>query len=226
MNKLKSIGILSGAGAKAGYRMYESILFGFNKNLHSDSDYPNIVMSNYPFSCLSSTGVVDKALAKKELKTALLPLSQCDKIIVSCNSFHPYLNFLHASRLISLPGCALAAFNASRLPNKKALLLSSSSFKGDFAPYSNKNICLMDSKVEALCNKIISQFIKNKSKVSTSLLFKELSAQINANGYTHIIVACTELSLIDWSSFTKTNNVKIIDSAQESIKSLLNWYKS
>ncbi len=216
----KTIGIISGAGAFAGLNLYSKLLNKFSTPGTSlDKDFPQVILHNYPFSSIDQSGVVCPNLAKKEIEKSLQPLASCDKIILACNSLHNYIN---DSRLMSLPLIGLQQFNQSNNTDKKALILCSESSKkqkifGDYDSIVYQSDNLSKIGEEVILRKISG--IKFNELSYMNSVFKEAKT-IKA---THVIVGCTELSMLNWNKFPYPPYV--LDCVDLIIEEAFSWSK-
>lgn len=194
----KLIGIVSGAGAFAGLNLYSKLLKRFSTpHISLDKGFPQIILHNYPFSSMNQRGVVLPTLAKKEIEESLKPLISCDKIILACNSLHKYIN---DPRLMSLPLIGLNQFKKSNSTCKKALVLCSESSKQQKIFGEKNSIIYQSDYLSKLGQEVILKKISG-IKVNELSYMNSVFNEANTIKATHIIVGCTELSMLNWHKF-------------------------
>lgn len=92
MNKSIKFGIISGAGPMAGCLMYQYVIQKLQQQgAWRDSDFPEILLFNVPFSDMLSSDT-DNAKIRRELLHAIQFLHQhVDYIYIACQTLHAYL---------------------------------------------------------------------------------------------------------------------------------------
>lgn len=211
----KKLGIISGAGAFSGLFLYEKILKEISASgIEKDKDFPQIILHNYPFESMNEKGIENIELAHLELNCALKPLSECEKIIIACNTLH----LIHEEeRLINLPELILKELSVI---NEKALILCSQSSK-HYKLFGNDHF-YSDNHLSEFSNKIILDKLKGVSTTEQQYI-NEVIYQARKLGVNTIVVGCTELSMIDWK-FYLYPNLKFIDGIELATKQVLNWH--
>ncbi len=194
----KTIGIISGAGAFAGLNLYSKLLKKFSTpSISLDKDFPQVILHNYPFSSMDQSGVMCPNLARKEIEESLQPLISCDKIILACNSLHNYIN---DPRLMSLPLIGLEQFNKSNHTEKKALILCSESSKQQKIFGVNNSIIYQSDNLSQIGQEVILKKISG-TKFNELFYMNSVFKEAKTIKATHIIVGCTELSMLNWNKF-------------------------
>lgn len=220
MNTLKSakmLGILAGAGAFAGHHLYGRILCYFSsQNCTEDWHFPRIILHNYPFYSMDNTGVQSMAGVTKELYDAIQPLDACEKIIIACNSLH---DVLKDNRLISLPQLVLKEFKTKEYLEQNSLVICSSFSKKNKVFGSTVNY--MSEELEQYCQTMIAHKMAGR-KINESQFIHQVLREVKNKEIEHLIVGCTELSMLQWSELNSFVNV--IDPVELLAKEVYSWY--
>jgi aspartate/glutamate racemase len=213
--------IISGAGIIAGTHFYNEFLkelIGLKK-FKKDSDFPEIVLYNYPFSSIKNNGELDEVEGKKELEAILDRFPEFNYVVIACNTFHVLK--LDNSKILSLPGHVLAEIESIAERTKKVLVLCSS-YSREKKLFDNKDVVYPSSDLNLLMDRIISSNIYSLNSY-TKEDFEQLNEFIKNKNITHLIVGCTELSLIDWENIVE---IPVIDSNKLIIKNLISKIES
>lgn len=93
--RIKTIGIVGGAGPMAGVFLLKYIFLMSQKifNCHQDADYPKVIYINYPFSDMLSDEI-DKDRVRDELQLCLDDLRNngATVLAIACNTLHGFLD--------------------------------------------------------------------------------------------------------------------------------------
>jgi aspartate/glutamate racemase len=212
--------IVSGAGIIAGTHFYNEFLkelIGLNE-FKKDSDFPEIVLYNYPFKSIKNNGDLDEVQCNEELEAILDKFSDFDYVVITCNTFH-VLN-LKNNKILSLPGHVLEEVENIKDVNKKGLVLCSS-YSREKKLFDNENLIYPSRDLNFLVDKVISANIHSINHYKKEE-FTQLNDFIRSNNITHLIIGCTELSLIDWKNIVE---IPVIDSYKLVIDSLISKIK-
>lgn len=212
--------IISGAGIIAGTHFYNEFLKEIIslQKFRNDSEFPEIVLYNYPFSSIKNNGVLDELKGKEELEAILEKFPEFDYIVIACNTFHVLK--LSNNKILSLPNHVLVEFESIQDSVKKGLILCSS-YSREKKLFNNDNLIYPSSEINLLLDTIISEniyIIKEYKKEQ----FNQLNEFIKNKNITHLIVGCTELSLIDWEKIVE---IPVIDSNKVIINKLISKIK-
>ncbi|MBI2572359.1 amino acid racemase [Candidatus Woesearchaeota archaeon] len=95
---MKKIGILGGMGPAASASLYSRIVAYCQQryNATQDTDYPQIMLYSIALEGFDESGITDEALVLKQLLQGIkmLEMSQCDFIIMPCNTIHYFIDQL------------------------------------------------------------------------------------------------------------------------------------
>ncbi len=190
---MKKFGIIAGAGSMAGVYTYKAIIEYFAQSEQcKDSSFPHLKIINYPFKSTDKTGVFDKELSVKEIKSVLSDMEDCDYVFILCNSIHAvmssYFSSKELSKIISLPQLVkLSDFDSS----KKTLVVSSqSSGEENLFGFLGGNVSYLDEVMQDKMNAFIQDTIENKKNTELTLA---LSDFVKSQDYEQIVLGCTEL---------------------------------
>lgn len=208
--------IISGAGIIAGTHFYNEFLkeiIGLNK-FRKDSDFPEIVLYNYPFTSIQNNGQLDEVEGKREIEAILNKFPDFDYVVIACNTFHVLK--LESNKVLSLPGYVLKEVESIAERSKKGLVLCSS-YSREKKLFDNENLVYPSSDLNLLIDRIISENIYSINHYKKED-FAEINEFIKSEKITHLIVGCTELSLIDWKNIVE---IPVIDSSKLIINKLI-----
>lgn len=210
--------IISGAGILAGTHLYNQLVKGIVelKKFNQDCDFPEIVLYNYPFESIESNGNLKEDLAKKELEKIINKFSDFDHIIIACNTFHTLS--LSSTNILSLPGTALDKLN--KINNKKSLVLCSA-YSKEKELFASKDVVYTNEEISIYIEEIISKNIYSYNKYEKED-FKKLNEFIKNQNISHLVIGCTELSIIDWKNIV---DIPVIDAVELVVNDLLNKLK-
>ncbi len=95
---MKKIGILGGMGPAASSSLYARIISYCQKKYNSvqDNEYPQVMLYSIALDGFDETGIVDAQLVLKQLLQGIkmLEMSQCDFIVIPCNTVHVFIEQL------------------------------------------------------------------------------------------------------------------------------------
>lgn len=215
--------IVSGAGFLAGSNLYMRFVNSLIKkvNFQKDSDYPEVILHNYPFSEIDESGFMGDKI-KQELNNVLVFYKNVDILVLGCNTLHLLdMNLVNVKRMIHLPNLAINEVARSVLDStfeKNVLALCSeysvkeNLFKSPFVKYPS-------DKLQKVCTHWIGENI-HKKYVPTKEEMDVLKKEIVERKISHLIIGCTELNEIDWSCLNGL--CKIVDSANLAINEVVN----
>lgn len=209
--------IISGAGLLAGSHLYGQLVqrLASHPQLEKDSDYPEIILHNYPFQSIDEQGNLNTTLARKELNKVLQTHGDVTHVLVACNTLH-LLGLKQIKGLIHLPEQALLEFENVASKKKALVLCSEYSRKNDL--YYHHEIIYPNSQLAHMQDMLISKNITgfhNPTHEEVSLLH----SVIESEGITHLIIGCTELSMIKWQRLV---SIPVIDSVEVALNKLMN----
>lgn len=218
---MKKIGILAGAGALAGLSLYSKFLYKLTEcGVREDKDFPQIILHNYPFESMSDEGISCLSTAKKEIRMAFEPFKDCEKIIIACNSLH---SIVMDDRLINLPLIGIETFKQTASPNEKALIICSSSSKQSKVFGMNRNVSYLSDELSNQSNKVIAKKMGG-GYVDEIDYIQSVFKEAKTIGATHIIVGCTELSMLNWDNY-KDVGFNILDCMDLAVEEAIEWHK-
>ncbi len=185
--KPKTIGIVGGAGPIAGAFLLERLLtlsmsrYGCAR----DADFPKVLLISYPFSAMLAADL-DALQIKKELQECLTVLRQngASVLAIACNTLHAFLDENEAD-LIHLPRTV-----AEVIPSDVTPLVLCTSTAVRFALHQRFFPChYPEIRTQEEVDQIIDMILKGKA------IKEKLSAVLEGQVASHIILGCTELSL-------------------------------
>lgn len=213
--------IISGAGLLAGTHIYNELIKDVLLNFHyqTDSEFPEIILYNFPFKSIDNHGYLNEELALIEISSILKKFPDINKTIIACNTLH--LVKLDHSSLIPLPKVIIDEFNKSFKSHEKGLVLCSeySRVKNLF---SHSNLQYPSSSINVFIDSIINNNIGFYYKNYVKEDFNELNAFIKNNNISYLLVTCTELSMMPWCKFV---DIPVLDSAKIAIQHVIESLK-
>lgn len=209
--------IISGAGLLAGTYLYNTLISEIVSHckIESDDSYPEIILYNYPFKSIGYNGFLDKELAKLELNKIYNLFADIDIIILACNTYH-LLN-IHPDNLLSLPEIVKKSFKEINFLGKKGLVLCSK-YSRDNNLFNEKYLEYPSIEISETFDEIIKKSISS-NVLLTANDFLVINRYIKENKITHLIIGCTELSMLLIEQFC---DVQVLDSAKLAIKEVVN----
>lgn len=208
--------LVSGAGIIAGTHLYNYLIkkiMGLGL-FAKDSDYPEIILHNHPFKGINEYGELNYSIAKDELDTIVSRYPQMDAILIACNTLH--LIEMSYSGLVNLPKITMNYFDIIKKENKKGLVLCSR-FSRENNLFNNKGLQYLPDNLSHQIDEVIKENITNPKNYKKEQ-FSLLNEYINKGKFTHLIVGCTELSLMNWS---KLVSIPILDTGKIAIDSIV-----
>lgn len=205
---MKKIGIIGGAGPEAGSLLFNKIIRLYQqKGAWKDSDFPQIVLINYPFSEMILTANTNVII--QELQDAVNQLEKigCEIIAIACNTLHVFVPLVKfKARFISIIDAVLS--EAEKREIKSALFIGS--LTSSFAHlYDNKKIKIIDIAFPEI-NNAIEAILKNQYDEQLSNLLSEIINK-KEERFEAVILGCTEFSVLQEKYPLKTNKI-ILDS--------------
>lgn len=208
--------LISGAGLIAGTNLYNYLI----KKIidlgvfYKDSDYPEIILHNHPFKGINEYGEINYSLAKDELESIVSRYPNMDSIIIACNTLH--LVKLDIPNLLNVPQTTINYFEKIKKHNKKGLVLCSK-FSRENNLFENNNLHYLPNNLSIKIDEIIKENIA-KPNHHKKESFTFINEYISENNITHLIIGCTELSIMNWSKFV---SVPVLDTGKLAIESLV-----
>ncbi len=187
---MKSIGIVGGAGPRAGILLFEKI-FEICQEVYKcnrDFEFPKIILINVPFSEMLMDPNVE--VISEELEGALAQLENngCDLLGIACNTLHGFMKKPN-SKLINI---------TSVIPEKSSLrddvLVLCSSTSRDRGVYNHiVNKRYLSTGGQLKLDRLIDGILKGNVTQNESMVLSKL---IKEESKGNIILGCTELSYL------------------------------
>ncbi len=172
MNKKKfnkySIGIIGGAGPMAGITLMQNIIKVCQEKYFCrlDEDFPKVILISIPFSQMLKPDCNEQKedLVTNELNESIefLINNNVDKILISCNTLHYFLNKeKYNDKIINLISCTSDYIKEKFISNKEILLLATS-VTSKSKLYNYKNIIKPEIKEQKIIDEIILKIMSGK----------------------------------------------------------------
>ncbi len=209
----KTIGIISGAGPRAGVYLLDRLLCLAQEEYGCcrDRDFPKILLLSYPFSEMLTEGV-DITPVKQELQGCLTTLrSQGASVLaIACNTLHSFLEGENPD-LVSLP--ELLASKVAGGP-KPLVLCTSTSVR--FQLHRRHFPCIYLSKeAQRELDRAIDEILSGEEEKALI----RLNAILQQTPEQTILLGCTELS--QCASRLKIEGKKIIEPLEIAARKIL-----
>jgi aspartate racemase len=206
---MKKIGILGGSGAFGTVHLLHRIFSIATKKYNAihDHDFPNIIIHNSPLESLDAEAHFTTTTYLNLLKNIKdLESIGCSTIIIACNTLHFYhteiqKQLLPSTNLVNAFDLLREYCNQQKDNEKKINILCSQNsselqlHKKYLSPY---DILYPNTLVQKDLNKIIEDVIANKQNLYTTLKLQNIINQLEINTTSFTIIACTELSIINY----------------------------
>jgi aspartate racemase len=185
----QTIGIVGGAGPIAGVFLLERLLMLARSKYgcYRDADFPKILLLNFPFSDMLSSGK-NVTRSQQELKEALNLLRQngAQVLVIACNTLHAFLGKEEdLSDLVVLPHISLLS---DELP---LVLCTSTSVQ--FGIHKSFFPCKYPPPlVQQEIDQIIDAILRGAEE---SWLIEKLLQILEAQTASTVVLGCTELSI-------------------------------
>lgn len=214
--KLKSIGIVGGAGPMAGAALLERVLSlaGSTYGCYKDSDFPRIFLLSFPFSEML-TPEMDVEQLKKELRECLNQLRNngADVLAIACNTLHAFLDQWEDQKdLVHLPNSLVNIIPPAEIP---LVLCTTTSVK--FGLHKQYFRCdYPNPEMQRSIDTIIDRVLRGSDE---EIIVQDLLDVLQNHTSKTIILGCTELSL--FAPRLQNLNKTIIDPLEVAANELL-----
>lgn len=226
--KMKTIGILGGMGPLASATVYTRIISGAQEqyNAQQDIDYPPIALYSLPLYGFDETGITDIDLVKSQLVDGvkILERSGSDFIVIACNTVHIFMEEMRGAVSIPIIDLPLATIKRVVAQDFTKVGLISSATTRESCLYldhlNEEGMCVVNvtDEEQKTVNDIILHVMKGDvNSVVTESLCK-IMRRLIVDGAEAIILACTELPLVD---FSQVDTVPIYDTIDIAAKESL-----
>ncbi|MFH1831864.1 MAG: aspartate/glutamate racemase family protein [bacterium] len=214
---MKKIGIIGGAGPAASALLYKKIIQSCQQNFNCsrDSDFPEIILINYPFSEMLSEKHAQKYKFKiqKELQYCFDKLNSynADITIIACNTLHTFLGKINIGNLELIDLAQTTLKYATQQKLKKILILGTEQTV-QTGLYTNKTLTCapVNSEQQKIVSVIIDNILTGELKTQDALTLTTIIAQAITNNkaaqpetgqktntrFDGVILGCTELSVL------------------------------
>ncbi len=203
--EFKKIGILGGMGPEASANFYYKIIYYCQKKYQAvqDTDYPPMIIYSLPLTGFDESGIVDKEIVLQQLihGVKLLEQSNCDFIVMPCNTIHCFINELRKES--SIPIMSIIEETVTKLKQAKnpiiGLLASETTLKLQLYQelLNNNNLfCISPTEndgqfITHLICEVMSGTVTAGTKNEVLSIIKRMEKQ-SANA---IVLGCTEIPL-------------------------------
>lgn len=199
---MKTIGILGGMGPGATANFYQKIIDICQEkhNAIQDTDYPKMVIYSLHLEGFDESGIIDNELVLKQLKEGIniLNNSNCDFIVIPCNTVHLFINELR--EYSKVPILSIIEETVKLLKSETSvvgLLGSETTMQSNlYQPFlKDSNIGSVELNFEdqkvitSLILDVMQGNIETQNKAKVLEIIKKME-QVDA-----VILACTELPL-------------------------------
>jgi len=200
---MKKLGIISGMGAAAGVRFYDSLIRAYQrKGAVNDSDFPEIVLHNISETGMNATGVTDgeQTLHALQASVAMLNNYGCETILIACNTAHIYLDTLQKDSTAKIKNMIHLAAKVCQPHTKVGVISSACTRKTrlyDHALHSHGiEVIRTTHKQQDLVDDVIAKVIAGKAGFSEQCAILGIVQMMVRNGAERVILGCTELPLV------------------------------
>lgn len=212
----RPIGIITGSGPEAGINLWQKVLTAtrhyFDEQFRGDLDAPQLALRSVPTLGLSmELGNYKAQVWQSLLDTATRIALDAKAYTVACNTLNIFTEELRQStpqsQVISYPECALAFLKKNNITHAGLLAaapvlkldnLSSFRFLNDVLP-------LEVPRDHLACQQTI--YALKKSGPTNPHLLTQVYRLIDDMEAEHVLLACTEFSMLDLSGYSGAKNV-------------------
>lgn len=213
MNKYKTIGIIGGQGPVSTADFYLHVIKYFQDNFDAKyiRDYPPMIIYSVPTPDLVKS-IADENATFLKIADAAIKLEQggADFIIIACNSLQYLIERLQP--LVKIPIIGIAPIVTEYVKKQRiktvGILATYTTIKkriySKFLDSRGIKVIIPNKIDQVTLEEIILNVIGGKIFVEDKNKLKNIIANLQKNGATSILLACTELPLV-----IKQNEVKI-----------------
>lgn len=192
---MKRIGILGGAGARAGARAFD-LLIGecLKRGARKDSDFPQVVLFSMNSAGMDETGVINSDEFRCDLQRGInvLRRADCSRILIACNTAHIFHSDLQRgspdTEILDMPTMALAACDSKPI----GVLCSRSAREVRLFGNVIYSTDACQSRIDTVIGRVISGWGSEPDR----LRVLEAANKLRDQGAKSIILGCTELPLV------------------------------
>ena len=212
-----SIGIVSGAGPRAGVLLYQKVVEKCQQvyECQEDQDFPKIWILNYPFSPMVQVNESSQNNERLtgQIEDALSQLSErgVNRIGIACNTIHNFLpaNGESMERLIQIPN--LIKRSLKDLNSSSVLILGTETtiHLGMYRTLKQRTFYpnqIEQTSVSAIIDRILKGNILKEDSEYLENIISKYSYHIDS-----VILGCTELSVLADQFPIHVNQVTIVD---------------
>lgn len=228
---MKTVGIIGGLGPETTAKFYLELINRCGKI--DQSRRPRILLWNVP---------VEKDVEKNFLlagknSQAFLPLlidgarrlekGGADFLVLPCNSLHVFLSEIRRS--VAIPVLDIIELSLKRIENLPEVGILSTEFTKKTKLFKKKGsvkLVFPNDEDQKELNKIIRQLVIGKNGDESKKNISEILSNLQKRGVTNIILACTDLQLIN----TNNLNIRFFDTfkilIEETVKEIFSNYRA
>lgn len=218
-----SIGILSGMGAAAGAHFYSNLVKTWQRNgATKDSDFPEVVLYNFPFNGTDSNGVASVDHFLSDLQFGIQKLNDwgVECIVITCNTAHSYLNQIQSKAEI----LNMVDIVQNKLEGVKFGVLCSRTARQEDL-YSKASYYLESESDQSLLDSIIQRGIIGRITETDTINLLSMVTEMLDRGADSVVLGCTELPMFFTGSMAEIYGTEvkecIIDAGSCVIEKLL-----
>lgn len=214
---MKTVGIIGGFGPETTAKFMMLLLSKWQKI--NKTQRPEILLWNAPVNNKSEGDFIESGKNSKEFLHLLLNGAKilekagADFLVLPCNSLHIFITEIRKS--VHIPTLNIIEQTARKLKEdgcKKIGIFSSGAtkkFKIFEKEFDRNGItpAILNDTDQKILNQIIENLVVNKKIMKDTKRFKKIANSLKFQGISNILLACTDLQLLD----PKIRNIKFID---------------
>ena len=219
-----------GAGASANF--YEQMIH-YCQNRYGavqDTDYPRMIIDNYPLEGFDETGIVDEKLVKQQIQEALQNLEQagCDILVIVCNTVHVFWEELQAAVNVPLVNVVTSVLDQVQSHGYKKVGLLCSETTNEVQLYQKNSpksleIIAPDKEQQDQLNQVIEHVMGGVQNDYDAKLCKNVIHDMKRAGAEAVILGCTEIPLAIHQLHT---DMRIFDSISIAVGQVVDFARS
>lgn len=226
LDKSRKIGIISGIGPLAGADILERVFkhAAQDYSASEDDEYPDVILISHGISGVDYLATLSTEFKDAIIKTAENIITQGANVVgIACNTAHAYLENIQKPHDVEIVNLLSETAKVASASAENYLLLTSHATRAQrlYHHYLNEfkvQFSEVDTAQQAILDKTIALVMAYKLDQAGDELIP-LIDQAEANGFTGLIVGCTELP-IAITHCPGRHNLKIVESNEVLAKAL------
>jgi aspartate racemase len=212
---MKTIGIIGGAGPKAGSLLFDTIISRYQaRGSVYDKDFPRIILYSYPFDQMLTSSQWESRHDNliDQLQESITAVEHCGaQVVAIANTLHTLIPYVHFnSQFIDMVSTTLHTLDECAIA-RPLVLGTETTMRQDLYSSSSIDIVYPSKEQQQEVMGCITRILQNRLLVDDVYMLESIIYEkFQKDGSGGVILGCTELSLL-YQKFSLTSPVPVFD---------------